>query len=49
MDLSMIDLTPVLQALIALLASIITVKVIPWLKSRTTREQQEYLLATTRV
>ena len=27
----------------------ITLKVIPWLKSKTTKEQQDYLLATTRV
>ncbi|MGN0763461.1 MAG: phage holin, LLH family [Aristaeellaceae bacterium] len=32
-----------------MLAAVITVKVIPWLKSKTTREQQEYLLATVRV
>jgi len=45
----MIDLTPILQAVIALLASIITVKVIPWLKAKTTKAQQDYLLATVRV
>ena len=27
----------------------ITLKVIPWLKSKTTKEQQDYLLATARV
>ena len=32
-----------------LLASWITLRLIPWLKSKTTRQQQEYLLATTRV
>lgn len=38
-----IDLTPLLQALFALLATIITVKIIPWIKSRTTAEQQKTL------
>ena len=32
-----------------LLASLITLRVIPWLKAKTTRQQQEYLLATVRV
>lgn len=41
-----IDLTPILQALIALLATIITVKVIPWIKSKTTTQQQILLKAT---
>lgn len=41
-----IDLTPIFQALITLLATVITVKVIPWIKSKTTNEQQAALLAT---
>lgn len=41
-----IDLTPILQAIIALLATIITVKVIPWIKSKTTTQQQILLQAT---
>lgn len=41
-----IDLTPILQALIALLASIITFKLIPWIKSKTTTQQQILLNAT---
>lgn len=45
----MIDLTPILQAVIALLASIITLRIIPWLKAKTTKQQQDYLLATIRV
>lgn len=44
----MIDLTPIIQALIGLLATIITVKVIPWIKARTTNEQQEGLRALIR-
>ena len=35
-----IDLTPILQALIGILAAIITAKVIPWIKARTTVSQQ---------
>ena len=42
----MIDLTPIINAAIALLATIITVKVVPWVKARTTNEQQTMLRAT---
>lgn len=45
----MIDLTPVLQAIIALLASWITMRLIPWLKAKTNKQQQEYLLTTAKV
>lgn len=41
----MIDLTPIINAIIALLASIITIKVIPWIKAKTTNEQQAMLRA----
>ena len=41
----MIDLTPIINAIIALLAAIITVKVIPWIKAKTTNEQQTMLRA----
>lgn len=44
----MIDLTPLFQALIALLGAIITYKLIPWIKARTTNEQQAGLRATVR-
>jgi|LSQX01.1.fsa_nt_gb lipopolysaccharide export LptBFGC system permease protein LptF len=44
-----IDLTPIFQALIALLASVITIKVIPWIKARTTSQQQEMLRAAVSV
>ena len=40
-----IDLTPIIQAIIALLAAIITYKLIPWIKARTTNEQQAMLSA----
>ena len=43
-----IDLTPIIQALIGLLATIITVKVIPWIKAKTTNEQQAIIRATVR-
>lgn len=39
----MIDLTPIIQAAITLVAALITVYLIPWLKSRTTVEQQTYI------
>ena len=44
-----IDLTPIFQALIALLASIITIKVIPWIKARTTAQQQAVLQSTIKI
>ena len=37
----MIDLTPVLLAWIGLLASLITARLIPWLKNRTTLQNWE--------
>lgn len=44
----MIDLTPIIEALIGLLATLITVKLIPWIKARTTNEQQAAIRATVR-
>lgn len=41
----MIDLTPIINAIIALLGAIITVKVIPWIEAKTTNEQQATLKA----
>lgn len=43
-----IDLTAIFQAILALLAAIITYKVIPWIKARTNSEQQSLLKATIR-
>lgn len=40
-----IDVTPIFQAAIALLAAIITYKLIPWIKSRTSAQQQTMLAA----
>ena len=44
----MIDLTPIIQAIIALIAAIVAYKVIPWLKATTTESQYAQLLAVTR-
>lgn len=43
----MIDLTPIFQAVLALLAALITAFVIPWIRSKTTLEQREMLLSIT--
>lgn len=43
-----IDLTPIIQALIGLLAALITYKLIPLIKSKTNKEQQAMLEATVR-
>ena len=44
-----IDLTPIIQVLITLLATWVTLRVVPWLKAKTTSEQYSLLLATTKV
>lgn len=44
----MIDLTDIIQAVIALIVALITYKVIPWIKARTTESQQAVLMATVR-
>ena len=43
-----IDITPVINAVIALLAAGVSVFLIPWIKSKTTAEQQALLTATVR-
>lgn len=48
MDIMKIDLTPIVQAIIALLAALITLKVIPWINARTTKEQKANLQAVIR-
>lgn len=45
----MIDLTPIFQAILALLAALITYKLIPWIKAKTTTEQQNALMSITSV
>lgn len=42
-NVNMIDLTPLCQAVIALAAALITAYLIPWIKSRTTVEQQQHI------
>lgn len=44
----MIDLTDIIQAVIALIVALITYKVIPWIKTKTTESQQAILMATVR-
>lgn len=44
-----IDLTPLFQALIGILAALITHKLIPWIQARTTAQQQEMLRAAVSV
>lgn len=45
----MIDLTPILQATVALIAAIITYKLIPFIQSKTTLKQQEEIKAWVRI
>lgn len=40
-----IDLTPIIQAIIALIAALVTYKLIPWIKARTTAAQQANMRA----
>lgn len=44
-----IDLTPIFQAIIALLAALITFKLIPWLKGRSTEQQMKNLTAAAQI
>ena len=44
-----IDLTPIFQAIIALLAALITYRLIPWIKTKTTNEQQAGIRAMVKV
>lgn len=41
----MIDLTPIIQTVIALICALITYKLIPWIKARTTEAQQTNIRA----
>lgn len=45
----MIDLTPIFQAVIALIAALISYKLIPWIKSKTTGQQQSNLYAAAQI
>ena len=44
-----IDLTPIFQAVLGILAALITHKLIPWIQARTTAQQQEMLRAAVSV
>lgn len=44
-----IDLTPLFEILISLLALVITTYLIPWIKAHTTHKQQEYIRAAAHV
>ena len=46
---TMIDLTPFFQALIGLLAALVTYKLIPWIKAHTNGQQQQNLYAAARI
>lgn len=41
----MTDLTPVINAIVALLAAVITAFVVPWIKRKTTAQDRETMLA----
>lgn len=49
MNMSNIDLTPMAEILISLLAVVITTYLIPWIKANTTHKQQEYIRAAAHV
>ena len=44
-----IDLTPIFQALITLIAALVSCRLIPWLKSKTTEQQQQNLVSAARI
>ena len=44
-----IDLTPIFQTVLGVLAALITQKLVPWIQARTTAQQQEMLRAAVSV
>jgi len=44
-----IDLTPIFQAIITLLAALVTYKLIPWIKSKTNEQQQAALQSAVKI
>jgi len=44
-----INLTPILQALIGLLAALITYRLIPWIKAHTTQAQRDQINAAIKI
>lgn len=49
MNMNAIDLTPLVEILISLLALVVTTYLIPWIKANTTHKQQEYIRAAAHV
>lgn len=49
MNMNTIDLTPLVEIMISLLALVITTYLIPWIKANTTHKQQEYIRAAAHV
>lgn len=49
MNMNTIDLTPLVEILISMLALVITTYLIPWIKANTTHKQQEYIRAAAHV
>lgn len=45
----MIDLTPIINALILLLAAFVTKKLVPWIKANTDEKQQAALMTATSI
>lgn len=45
----MIDLTPLFQAIITLIAALITIYLIPWIKQKTTSDQREQISAAVHI
>lgn len=45
----MIDITPIAQALVVLIAAVISCILIPWIKSKTTEGQRQQLVAWTKI
>jgi hypothetical protein len=44
-----IDLTPIIEALVMLIAGLITYKLLPWIKARATTEQLEAIETATTI
>ena len=44
-----VDLTPIFQAVIALLAALVTYKLIPWIKSKTDKNKQDNIAAAAKI
>lgn len=45
----MIDLTPIILAIITIIGALVTYKLSPWIKTQTTADQYDLLLTTVRI